>query len=1189
MGVHGLWDLLEPAGKPIPLETLENKTFAIDVSIWLNQAVKGIRGQDGGTVANAHLIGLFHRLCKLLFYKIRPIFVFDGKAPQLKLETLRKRRQARSNLMQKSDSVRAKILDNFIKRNAVATQLQRQTFAVNKTLDSGKEGLLQLIQQRRGVKKSSTEQKDLFELPPLPENNVGLGASSQEDSSEDEDDWKADALAHFDVSDIHSLDVTSQRFQSLPTEMQFELLAELKERRKQSSWDKMSEMPRKADDFSGFQMERLVRRSQVQKKLNEVGKQLGEDVNEGLDASLFVGDKQGMRKKNKNELAKITSSQDRSDMYLTNLSQMNDTFSDARNEVEKMSSNSSESGSSEDEDHSMDILEPSSQGKTSNRMGGAVSLEESDLQRAIINSINTSSCSEISSEKPSIPLEIKINTEADEFMSSSDESEDDMFADVFSNAQDIENLDKILEKAKQNSVPEPKFTNDSNKCSTEELESTSPSKCFTPQTSKQVSFLKNVKELSKNNKMHDVYSQIAKQSQTNSRRTSFENNESEHDDVGVKIVDSMKSSKQVWLQKASEWAGNKVIPTEKNLVKLEEKGSNASISESATKGNKSKPDSLIDWERKQLVNEMKQNERESRLLEIKSQSLNSKASKSVPDIVNSTANKKNTDNKLISSLGVAQFERSEIEKKIMEEEGWLEKNDKPNESSNNLPRDDNDKESSLPNSKNAEKSSNSVVYGDSVEGFVTSKKYKVIEASKNDLDDKRYDDTNAIPELSLDQSTYDKLKNDDEETSTDVLTENELINLQQKLAQEQQMMVAQQKKAERFAATITDQMYQECQELLQLFGVPWIVSPGEAEAQCAFLDDSGLANGIITDDSDVWVFGGKNVFKNFFNRDRYCETFCLNEISKHFGLTREKMIQVAMLTGSDYTEGILDIGPVTSMEVLAEFPGEGIEPLMKFAQWSKEVNGTTKIEDGKHVQSTKTRERFKRFQLPPNFPRQDVFDAYMNPIIDTSTEKFSWAIPNFVAVRDYTSEKFGWSQGKTDQILKPVIRKMTAIGEKAKFQSRIDNYFQSERLELPKKGSKLESSKRVKEAIDRVLNKHEGEKIENDNGKSKNKVKSSKTKDKQKKNNKHKSDMNTNLDQETPKITINPEPNTKTDLSDKEQAKQKAIEIYKKSQELKRSKPKVAPKSTSKVKKPKLKTDKRKVMAAHNLSESDDD
>lgn len=29
MGVTGLWSLLEPAGKPVPLESLENKVLAV--------------------------------------------------------------------------------------------------------------------------------------------------------------------------------------------------------------------------------------------------------------------------------------------------------------------------------------------------------------------------------------------------------------------------------------------------------------------------------------------------------------------------------------------------------------------------------------------------------------------------------------------------------------------------------------------------------------------------------------------------------------------------------------------------------------------------------------------------------------------------------------------------------------------------------------------------------------------------------------------------------------------------------------------------------------------------------------------------------------------------------------------------------------------------------------------------------
>jgi len=37
---------------------------------------------------NAHLLGFFKRICKLLFYKIKPVFVFDGMAPAIKQKTL---------------------------------------------------------------------------------------------------------------------------------------------------------------------------------------------------------------------------------------------------------------------------------------------------------------------------------------------------------------------------------------------------------------------------------------------------------------------------------------------------------------------------------------------------------------------------------------------------------------------------------------------------------------------------------------------------------------------------------------------------------------------------------------------------------------------------------------------------------------------------------------------------------------------------------------------------------------------------------------------------------------------------------------------------------------------------------------------------------------------------------------------
>lgn len=56
----------------------------------------------------------------------------------------------------------------------------------------------------------------------------------------------------------------------------------------------------------------------------------------------------------------------------------------------------------------------------------------------------------------------------------------------------------------------------------------------------------------------------------------------------------------------------------------------------------------------------------------------------------------------------------------------------------------------------------------------------------------------------------------------------------------------------------------------------------EAEAQCGFLDEAGLTQGTITDDSDIWLFGGRRVYKNFFQQKKYVEFFESEDIVKVF-------------------------------------------------------------------------------------------------------------------------------------------------------------------------------------------------------------------------------------------------------------------------------------------------------------------
>ena len=60
------------------------------------------------------------------------------------------------------------------------------------------------------------------------------------------------------------------------------------------------------------------------------------------------------------------------------------------------------------------------------------------------------------------------------------------------------------------------------------------------------------------------------------------------------------------------------------------------------------------------------------------------------------------------------------------------------------------------------------------------------------------------------------------------------------------------------------------------------------------------------------------------------------------------------------------------------------------------------------------------------FPNHAVVEAYMNPEVNRSREKFSWSSPDIEALRDYLYEKIGWNREKFNGIVVPVLDKFNS-------------------------------------------------------------------------------------------------------------------------------------------------------------------
>ncbi|XP_038050845.1 DNA repair protein complementing XP-G cells homolog [Patiria miniata] len=976
MGVQGLWKLLESTGRPVSLESLEGKVLAVDVSLWLHQAMRGMRDDGGNVATNAHLHVLFNRICKLLFYRIKPIFVFDGSVPEIKRQTTVARRQKREIAAGKSKRTSEKIIKTYLQSHA----LQAVMGEASGSQDSSTPKL----------KKLPTE-PDMFELPPVPS---ALLQDSWSDS--DSDDDTALRVDHFDrFQNLDDVDIDSESFQALPPEMQHEIITEMKENKKRNSWKTMDQLPKKSNDFSNYQVMKLLQKGKMTKRIDVLQKEMSER-NVGAIASMM--DVESGRS-HAVEGGRIMSED--SHHYLL---------------VKRNSSKMDADSSKMEADETPEIAEDAShQDKNVDSQGSKPTCEiEQDGQMA--NDVKVQSSSHMPWETDVIII-------------------DDTEPDVDSkHAAEIAHVVKNLSNSGRNLI----ISDSSDKMSViPKVESSN--------------VIEKIGLKGQRSDSDDGILKVDSHSQDSFKTGLFENRtELGQDKETIVLIDDDQKDSASLPRKAKEMS---------SMVQADQRVENEATSKLEQAHQKEEQTSEVAETAKDLSEES--------------------VPTASPDVISVDADDEN--------LAVIETSRQEMKKasdaaemdssvKEAAKDGVIDADDAsssdgdfvevPDQSSTRaiveelfpastfIPSAGVGEVTTLASSPsnsadiNTRDLSESRASQESVpmetEALVTEMDEGGGTQEEVGLED--VDDAEDIDEeIQEDLEAEMERRREEARKEWQAMNVEDVPHLEENLEAQRQMLRTERGKQERVAASITDLMYAESKELLQLFGIPYVESPQEAEAQCAFLDRTEQTQGTITDDSDVWLFGGRTVYKNFFSKRRDVECFKNNDVKKQLVLDRCKLIILAMLLGSDYTEGIKGIGWVTAMEVLAQFPGQGVDLLKALKSWWDVAQ-----EQLMPPVESQVKGKLRKLTISASFPCQHVFDAYWSPVVDDSTEEFSWQSPDLGLLREFARDKLGWTRTKTDEILLPVMKK---LNEKVT-QSKITSFLQSERGDPRKVTSK---------------------------------------------------------------------------------------------------------------------------------------
>ncbi|KAL3272005.1 hypothetical protein HHI36_022473 [Cryptolaemus montrouzieri] len=259
----------------------------------------------------------------------------------------------------------------------------------------------------------------------------------------------------------------------------------------------------------------------------------------------------------------------------------------------------------------------------------------------------------------------------------------------------------------------------------------------------------------------------------------------------------------------------------------------------------------------------------------------------------------------------------------------------------------------------------------------------------------------------------------------------------------------------------------QCQEMLKYMGLVCLTGKGEAESFCAYLNQEGLVYGCISQDSDCFAYGAQVVYRNFSISSQgshsasggAVDVYDIRKATSSLGFGRNKIIALALLCGSDYSEGVQGVGKDCSLKLFEKYSDEEILDRMRqwrnqpsiFEEFERKLgdkNICTSCGHSGRVQShnktgcktcgTSTGCDFSKYKeerlyikneisvrskalQDPNFPNEELITEYLTCKDEVSSINLKWTQPDLVNFVKFTTKHLGWEEVYSFEKFLPIL------------------------------------------------------------------------------------------------------------------------------------------------------------------------